>query len=127
MIFEATRIDPALYHNVRFCLKLQIALPGVRTVIVFECPLDVDRVCVMPLDQVAVVTVHGAHQVGQGMLDIFWQTPPVCAAQDPGLFAAAARARVVAANFQVVANIGGTSLLALLKEMPEQTVYGWFD
>jgi hypothetical protein len=45
--------------------QLEIALFGVLTVVAFEGALDVDRVGVVALDQIAVVAVHRLHEIGE--------------------------------------------------------------
>ena len=42
--------------------ELEIALLGVAAVVALERALNVDRVRVVPLDQVAVIAVHRAHE-----------------------------------------------------------------
>ena len=45
--------------------KLEIALLGVLAVVALERALDIDRVRVVPFDQVAVVAVHRPHEIGE--------------------------------------------------------------
>jgi hypothetical protein len=52
---QAAAIDPFLDDDVRFRFALQIALAGVVAIVVLQGALDIDRVCVVPFDQVAVV------------------------------------------------------------------------
>jgi hypothetical protein len=61
-LLQPTRVDPALDRYMRRGFKLKIALPGVIAVVTFERALDIDRVRVVPLDQVTVVAVHCAHE-----------------------------------------------------------------
>jgi len=46
-------------------LQLQIALLRVGAVVLLESALDVDRVCVMSFNEIAVVAVHGPDEIGQ--------------------------------------------------------------
>ena len=48
-----------------FRFELQIAFAGVLAIIVFEGTLDIDRMSVVPFDQVTVVAVHRPHEVGK--------------------------------------------------------------
>ena len=66
---EAAGIDPFLRGDVRPGFQLQITLLGIFAEIRFQRALDVDRVRVVPLDQVAVVAVHRAHEACQGMVN----------------------------------------------------------
>ena len=59
-------VDPSLHGDMGPGLELQIALARIGAVVVPERPLDIDGVRVMPLDQIAVVAVHRAHELGQG-------------------------------------------------------------
>lgn len=54
----ASTIDPALDRDMRSRLKLKIALLGVMAVVALERALDVDRMGLVPFDQVAVIAVH---------------------------------------------------------------------
>jgi hypothetical protein len=46
--------------------ELQIPLVRVFTVVVLECPFDVNRVSVEALNEVGMVAVHGPDEKGQG-------------------------------------------------------------
>ena len=63
--FEAAAIDPSLDGDMRFRFELEVAFFRVLAVVVLERALDIDRVSVMPLDQVAVVAVHRPHEIGE--------------------------------------------------------------
>ena len=63
--FEAAAVDPALDVDMRFGLQLEIAFFGVLAVVALEGALDLDRVGVVAFDQVAVVAVHRAHEIGE--------------------------------------------------------------
>ena len=58
-------IDPALNGDVSLGFKLQTAFTRIGTVVIPHRPLDVDRVSVVTFNQVRVVTVHGADQIGE--------------------------------------------------------------
>ena len=58
-------VDPPLNGDVRGRLELQIALPGILAVITVERTLDIDRMCIVPFDQVAEIAIHRPHQIGQ--------------------------------------------------------------
>ena len=58
-------IDPPLHRDMRFGLKLQIALLGVGAVVVLERTLDIDGMGVVPFDEVAVVAIHRPHEISQ--------------------------------------------------------------
>ena len=62
---HASRIDPFLNRDMRFGFELQVALARVVAVIVLQRPLDIDRVRVVTFDEIAVVAIHGAHEVGK--------------------------------------------------------------
>ena len=62
---QAATVDPFLDGDMRFRFELQIALVGILAVVVLQRALDIDRVSVVPFDQVAVVAVHRAHQIGK--------------------------------------------------------------
>jgi len=66
-IAEAARVDPLLNGNVRFGFKLKVALLRVVAVVIRQCPLDIHRMGVVALDQVAVVAIHGTDQIRQGL------------------------------------------------------------
>jgi len=60
----------------RFRFELQIALARVLAVVVLQRALDVDRVGVVPLNQIGVVAVHRANQIGQGCDERAWKAAP---------------------------------------------------
>ena len=62
---ESAAVDPFLDGDVRFGFELEVALFGVVAVIALEGALDIDRVRVVPFDQIAVVAIHRAHEVGE--------------------------------------------------------------
>jgi hypothetical protein len=62
---QSSFIDPLLNGDMRARLALQIARFRIAAVIGSERALDIDRMCIVTLDQVAVVAVHGAHERGQ--------------------------------------------------------------
>lgn len=45
--------------------NLEIPLPGVLAVIVFQGAFNIDGMRLVPLDQVAVVAVYGPHEICQ--------------------------------------------------------------
>jgi hypothetical protein len=49
----------------RFGLALKIALPRARAIIILERALDIDRVGVVPFDEIAVIAVHRPDEIGQ--------------------------------------------------------------
>lgn len=63
---QAAGIDPLLDRDMRHRLPLKIALPAVCTVVVAQRPLDIDRMGVVPFDQVAAVAAHRPDELRQG-------------------------------------------------------------
>ena len=57
-------------------LKLEIAQFGLGAVVALERAFDIDRVGVVPLDQVAVVAVRGADDRGESRQYAVWQAAP---------------------------------------------------
>jgi len=53
----------------RFCFELQIAFFRVGAIVVYQRALNIDRMRVMPLDQVAVIAIHRPDQIGKGRED----------------------------------------------------------
>ena len=51
--------------------QLQITLFWVLGVVPIERPLDINRMRVVTLNQIAVIAIHGSHQIGQGDDDTF--------------------------------------------------------
>ena len=62
---QTSLIDPPLDLNVGLGLKLEVALFRLSAEVVVECPLDVHRMCVVSLDEIAIITIHGSYEVGQ--------------------------------------------------------------
>ena len=62
---DATTIDPALDGDMGLGFKLQGAGPCVSAVVILHSPFDIDGMCVVPLDQVGVVTIHRPHEIGE--------------------------------------------------------------
>ena len=62
---QAAIVNPFLDGDMCFRFELQIALVGIVAIVVLQRALDIDRVSVVPFDQVAVVAVHCAHQIGK--------------------------------------------------------------
>lgn len=60
----------------RLGFELQVALTWIVAVVVLQRPLDIDRVCDVPFDKVALVTVHFAHQVGKRCPHTLGQAAP---------------------------------------------------
>jgi hypothetical protein len=54
-----------LHGDVRLGLELEVAPARIGAVVVFQGALDVDRVGVVPLDQIAVITVRRTHEIRQ--------------------------------------------------------------
>ena len=70
---QAAIVNPFLNGDMRFRLKLEVALGGILAVLVFEGALDVDRVGVVSFNKVAVVAVHRPHEIGEGGQQTGWQ------------------------------------------------------
>ena len=49
-----------------FRFKLEVPLSRVRAEIIPQCAFNIGGVGVMPFNEVAVVSIHGTHQIGQG-------------------------------------------------------------
>ena len=49
----------------RFGFQLEVAFFGVLAIVAFEGALDVDWMGVVAFNQVAVVAVHRAHEIGE--------------------------------------------------------------
>ena len=60
----------------RLRFELQVSLARIIAVVVLERPLDIDRMRIVSLDQIAVVAVHGSHQIGQGSAHAVGQAAP---------------------------------------------------
>ena len=63
---ESSAVNPFLDGDVSFGFELEVALFGVVAVITLEGTFDVERVRVVPFDQIAVVTIHRADEVDEG-------------------------------------------------------------
>jgi hypothetical protein len=63
--FEAAVVNPLLNGDVCCGFVLEVAHLGVLAVFAVQGTLNIDRMGVVPLDQVAVVAVHRAHKSGQ--------------------------------------------------------------
>lgn len=63
---ECAGVDPLLDGDVGGCFALEIALVGVGAEVVVEGAFDVDGVGVAAFDEVGVVAVHRADEVGEG-------------------------------------------------------------
>jgi len=64
---QAAGVYPLLNGDMRPGFALQIALFGVRAVLVSQGPFDLYRMGVVAFDEVAVVAVHCSNQIGQGL------------------------------------------------------------
>ena len=73
---EAAGINPALDRDMGLGLELQVPLLGVTAIVVPERPLDIDRVGVVPLNQIAVVAIHRADKIRQGGQHTLRQAAP---------------------------------------------------
>src|SRR5688572_21303245 len=71
----STIIDPFLYFDMCYCFELQIARLRLVAEVVSKSALNVDRVGVMSLDQVAVVAVHRANHLRQRASDSIGKAP----------------------------------------------------
>ena len=65
----------------RLGLELEVSLPGVPAVVALERALDIDWMCVVAFDQVAVIAVHRAHEIGERGKEAFRE-----GAAQPGAF-----------------------------------------
>ena len=66
-VSQPAAINPFLDGDMGFRLELQIALVRFLAVVVFEGALDIDRVGVMSFDEIAVIAIHRANEIGQGI------------------------------------------------------------
>src|SRR5258706_6345508 len=70
--FQAAIVDPLLDFDMRFSLHLEVALLDVAAAVIsLERALDVDRVCIVPFDEIAVVAVHCTNEIRQGGNEAF--------------------------------------------------------
>ena len=60
----------------RFGFQLEVAFFVVGAVIALEGALDIDGVCIVPFDQVAVVAIHRAHEIGERGQKAFGERAP---------------------------------------------------
>src|SRR5512145_358181 len=64
-VFQPSGIDPALNGYMRLRFELKVSLARVIAIVVVECPFDIDGMGIVALDEIAVVAVHGSHQVSE--------------------------------------------------------------
>ena len=55
----------------RFGFELQVSLLSIGAVILLRCPLDIDRVRVVPFDQVAVIAINRPDEISERRDDPF--------------------------------------------------------
>ena len=60
----------------RLRFELKVSLARFVAIVVFERPFDIDGMGIVPLDEIAVVTVHSSHQIGQGCTHAIGQAAP---------------------------------------------------
>lgn len=60
---KSTPINPFLDGNVGLGVELQIALLGVCAVILFEGTLNIDRMRIMPFDEIAVIAIRHTQEL----------------------------------------------------------------
>jgi len=53
-------------------LKLKVPLIGICAVVFLEGTLDIHGVCVVPLNEVALIADHGAYQGGERIVHTGW-------------------------------------------------------
>ena len=70
---QPAAVDPFLDLDMGLCFELQVSLVRLGVVVLLEGSLDVDRVGVVSLDQVAVVAVHGTDERRKRRQDTLWQ------------------------------------------------------
>jgi hypothetical protein len=73
---QAATVDPFLDGDMCFRFVLEIALVGILAIVVLQRALDIHWVSVVSFDQVGVVAVHGAHQIGKGGQQASQQAAP---------------------------------------------------
>lgn len=61
--FETALVNPALNLNMCFGFDLQVAFFPVLAVIVLQRAFDINRVRIVPLDEIRVITIHGTDKV----------------------------------------------------------------
>ena len=57
-----TLINPFLNGDMCDCFKLKITFFLMIAIVTIECPLDIDGVGVVPLYEIAVVTIHRSYE-----------------------------------------------------------------
>ena len=62
---ESSSIDPLLNGYMRLRFELKVSLARIVAIVVFKRPFDIDGMRIVPFDEIAVVAVHGSHQIGQ--------------------------------------------------------------
>lgn len=72
---EPPSIDPRLNGNMRPGLELEIPLARIGAVVVAQRSLDIDRMRVVPLNQVRVVAVHRSNEIGERSDDAWGKAP----------------------------------------------------
>jgi hypothetical protein len=70
---EAAVIDPFLDGDMRDGFELEVPFFRFGAVVVLEGAFDIDRVGIMPFDKIAIVTIHGADEIGQRGKDAIGQ------------------------------------------------------
>jgi hypothetical protein len=75
---DSARIDPGLDIHVGAGFELQVSFGWILAVVVSERPLDIDRMRIVAFDEIAVVAVHRANQVGKPRHDPGRETAPQC-------------------------------------------------
>ena len=70
---EPAGVNPLLDCDMGFGFELEIALFGLGAVVALQCTLDIDGVCVVALDQVAVVAVHCPDESCERGVHTRWQ------------------------------------------------------
>lgn len=68
------RVKLSLHLDMRSRLDLEVASRVVIVEIALQCPFDIGRSCVVPFDQVAVVAVHHADEIGETGSSLWVQT-----------------------------------------------------
>jgi hypothetical protein len=60
MMLQSARVNPALDFEVRFRFVLEISLIGIPPVIILQSLLNIDRMRIMPFDQIRIISIDGA-------------------------------------------------------------------
>src|SRR6516165_3340915 len=66
---ESTGINPTLDRDMGPRFELQVPLLRVPAIVVPERALDINWVGVVPFNQIAIVAIHGTHEIGQSRQD----------------------------------------------------------